>query len=141
MPSEVAVERMAQCSCGAVRIVAVGEPQSVVVCHCVDCQKRTGSAFGVGAYYAQEDVRISGDTTEFVRPTDAGNQFITRFCPQCGSSLYWRSGKNPGLVGVAVGAFADASFPPPVRSVWEQSMHDWVRMDAVAAHFPKGRVS
>jgi len=48
-------------------------------------------------------------------------------------------GKNPGLIGVVVGAFADPDFPPPVRSVWEQSKHQWVEVSAAAQHFPKGR--
>jgi len=134
------MERTAQCACGSVRVVASGEPGSVVACHCIDCQRRTGSVFGVGAYYAQENVSVTGATREFVRPTDAGHQFFTYFCPACGTSVYWRSGKNPGLVGIAVGAFADPSFPPPIRSVWERSMHEWARVGPAAAHFPKGRV-
>ena len=134
------MERTAQCACGSVRVVASGEPGSVVACHCIDCQRRTGSVFGVGAYYAQENVSVTGATREFVRPTDAGHQFFTYFCPTCGTSVYWRSGKNPGLVGIAVGAFADASFSPPIRSVWERSMHEWVSVGSAATHFPKGRV-
>ena len=132
------MKRTARCSCGALRAVADGEPQSVVACHCVDCQRRSGAPFGVGAYYPSAQVVVSGDAREFSRPTDAGHAFTTHFCPTCGTSLYWHSGKNPGLVGVAVGAFADPSFPPPVRSVWERSMHPWVQLP-VERHFPKGR--
>ena len=135
------MQRTAQCSCGSVKIVALGEPSSVVACHCLECQRRTGSVLGVGAYYPQEQVTISGATRQFVRPTQAGNQFFTNFCPDCGTSMYWSSGRNPGLVGVAVGAFGDPSFPLPVRSVWEQSRHSWVHVQPAQQHFPKGRVS
>ena len=135
------MERTARCACGAVKVVARGEPSSVVACHCLACQQRTGSVLGVGAYFPAESLTISGATTEFDRPTDSGNSFSTRFCPSCGSSVYWSSGKNPGLVGVAVGAFADPAFPAPVRSVWEQSMHPWVQVGVAAQHFPKGRVA
>ena len=135
------MQRIAQCSCGSVRVAASGEPSSVVACHCLACQRRTGSVLGVGAYYAQENITVSGVTKEYVRPTEAGNQFSTHFCPTCGSSVYWSSGKNPGLVGIAVGAFADTSFPPPGRSVWEQSKHPWVQVGPAQTHFPKGRVS
>ena len=135
------MQRTAQCSCGSVKVVALGEPSSVVACHCFECQRRTGSVLGVGAYFPQEQITVSGVTSQFVRPTESGNQFFTHFCPACGTSLYWSSGKNPGLVGVAVGAFADPSFPAPVRSVWEQSMHPWVRVEVALQHFSKGRVA
>ena len=95
------MQRIAQCSCGSVQVVAAGEPAGVVVCHCVDCQRRTGSVFGVGAYYPDERLTITGETREFVRPTDAGHQFFTRFCPTCGTSLFWRSNRNPGMTGIA----------------------------------------
>ena len=134
------MERTATCSCGSVRVVARGEPSSVVACHCLECQRRTGSVLGVGAYFPEEKVTVSGVTTEFVRPTDSGNQFSTHFCAKRGTSVYWSSGKNPGLVGVAVGAFADPSFPAPARSVWEQSMHPWAHVAVARQHFPKGRV-
>ena len=133
------MQRIAQCSCGSVRVVAEGEPASVVACHCIDCQRRTGSVLGVGAYYPDERVTITGSTREFVRPTDAGNQFLTNFCPTCGTSLFWRSDRNPGMTGIAVGAFAEPSFPAPMRSVWERSRHAWVEIP-VEHHFDKGRL-
>jgi hypothetical protein len=134
------MNRTAQCSCGSLRVTVNAEPQSVVACHCIDCQRRTGSVFGVGAYFAREQVAFAGESKVFVRPTDAGHEFTTHFCPSCGTSVYWQSGKNPGLVGVAVGAFADPSFPSPVRSVWERSSHPWATLEVAAQHFPKGRV-
>jgi hypothetical protein len=53
--------------------------------------------------------------------------------------MHWRSDKNPGLVGVAVGAFGDPSFPAPVRSVWEASRHAWLDVPSAQQRFPKGR--
>jgi hypothetical protein len=135
------MQRTAQCSCGSVKIIAQGEPSSVVACHCLECQRRTGSVFGVGAYFPGENVSLTGMTREFVRATAAGNQFRTNFCPTCGSTVHWRSDKNPGLVGIAVGAFADPSFPAPVRSVWEECKHSWVEMPDAQQHYPKGRVA
>ena len=132
------MKRLAQCSCGAVRVETQGQPMGVVACHCLECQRRTGSVFGVGAYFPQGQVTIHGATTSYSRATESGN-FTSHFCPACGSSVYWFAAKNAGLVGVAVGAFTDASFPPPNRSVWEQSMHAWVQVPPAEQHFPKGR--
>jgi len=119
--------------------VAEGEPSAVVACHCIECQRRTGSVFGVGAYFPAERLTLSGETKQFARPTDSGQPFVTHFCPNFGTSVYWRADKLPGLVGVAVGAFADPSFPLPERSVWEQSRHAWVEVPSAQHHFPKGR--
>jgi hypothetical protein len=83
---------------------------------------------------------IAGESRSYSRPTEAGHQFTTHFCPICGSSVYWVSGKNPGLVGVAVGAFADPSFPGPVRSVWERSRHPWAAVGVASQHYMKGRI-
>ncbi len=84
---------------------------------------------------------ISGMSRVHVRTTDAGHDFKSHFCPECGTSLFWTSGKNPGSIGVAVGAFADPQFPPPIRSVWEQSKHCWVEVTVAAQHFAQGRTS
>lgn len=133
------MQRMGQCSCGSVKVTVEGDPSAVVACHCLECQRRTGSVFGVGAYFPEEKAKFSGETTQYSRLTGSGQPFVAHFCPSCGTTLYWRVGQSSGLVGIAVGAFADPSFPSPVRSVWEQSRHAWVDVSAAVQHFPRGR--
>ena len=134
------MEREAQCQCGAVKLIATGDPAGVVACHCLACQRRTGSVFGVGAYFLAGQVTIAGLTREYVRPTDAGNTFHTHFCLTCGTTTHWQTSRHPGQVGIAVGAFAEPSFPTPVRSVWEQSRHGWLDLPATWQHVAQGRV-
>jgi hypothetical protein len=133
------MERIAQCSCGSVKLTAAGTPSAVVACHCLACQRRTGSVFGVGAYYSPEQVTFSGVTKKFSRSVEPNGMITFDFCPQCGTTLYWKVEGEPERIGVAVGAFADPDFPGPIRSVWEQSKHSWVQMDVAQTHFPKGR--
>lgn len=116
-----------------------GEPDAVVACHCIDCQRRTGSVLGVGAYYNKECVSITGESKLYVRDTAAGRTFNEHFCPTCGTTLYFYGPYKPGVIGVAVGCFADPTFAPPVRSVWEQSHHPWVGLPNGLQHYPKGR--
>ncbi len=92
------------------------------------------------AYFPKDQVSVAGEACRFVRPTAAGHQFITYFCPTCGTSLYWYSGRHPGLIGVAVGAFGESTFPSPARSVGECSMHPWAHISVAGQHFPQGRV-
>lgn len=100
------------------------------MCHCLECQKRTGSIFGVQARYKEEDVLISGEARLFERSGDSGGKISFYFCPQCGSTVYWQPEALKGFWSVAVGAFADSDFPPPTVSVYHETRHHkW-------AHFP-----
>lgn len=118
--------RTAACSCGNLQMICEGEPKLVLACHCLDCQRRTGSAFGVGAYFRQSQLTPSGNSKTFTRDGQDGRKLHARFCPECGTTVWWELDILPGYRGVAVGAFADPNFPAPTRSVWEQSRHGWL---------------
>ena len=51
----------------------------------------------------------------------------------------WQADLRPDHTGVAVGAFHDSKFPPPTRSVWEESKHEWVALADDIPHFAQGR--
>jgi hypothetical protein len=119
--------REASCSCGQLRITCAGEPVRISMCHCLECQKRTGAPFGVQARFPRAQVtKIEGKAKEFVRVGDEGNRITLHFCPACGSTLYWTLSGFPDLVAVAVGNFADPAFPAPRISVYERRRHPWV---------------
>lgn len=118
--------RNASCSCGSLRVETEGEPYAVSMCHCTACQRRTGSPFGVGAYFKQSQVRIEGEHRQWSRRGTSGGLLTNHFCPTCGSTLFWTTDYHPGGMGIGVGSFADPHFPAPIRSVWEAHRHDWV---------------
>jgi hypothetical protein len=97
----------------------------VAACHCRACQRRTGSTFGVGAFFPREAVAVSGRHSEYDRPADSGFRVLHHFCPDCGSTVFWEPSRRPELVGVAVGAFADPGFPAPDRQVFEHNRMPW----------------
>jgi hypothetical protein len=112
---------------------------TVVACHCIACQRRTGSVFGVAAYYPHDQVKVEGKAKRFDRPTDLGGMFENYFCPECGTNLYFKGSKNPDVTGVAIGSFVDHHDMVPVRSVWEECSHPWVSIPAAQQHFERGR--
>jgi len=121
--------RHAACACGQLKLVAEGEPVRMSICHCLQCQRRTGSAFGFQTHYPREQITaIQGRSSTFVRNGDSGNSVTFHFCPECGSTVYWEPGGHPGRITVAVGAFADPTHPAPHNSVYEISRHPWVRV-------------
>jgi hypothetical protein len=118
--------RTATCRCGQLTATCRGEPVRVSVCHCLNCQKRSGSAFAAQARWPAEDVTIAGEHRHYAHAGDSGTATDFAFCPTCGSTLFYRGGGFPDLVAVAVGAFADPQFPAPQLSVYEGRKHAWV---------------
>lgn len=124
--------RTARCLCGRVWIECRGEPVRVSICHCDDCRRRTGSAFGVQVRYPATATIASGAPAVFVRTADSGRTAEHRFCPACGTTVWWTMERDPGLVVVAGGAFADRDLPPPVVEVYAGRRYPWCGMPALA---------
>jgi hypothetical protein len=132
----------AQCSCGALRLALPEKPNAVIACHCIECQRRTGAPFGAGAFYPAEAVTVSGFGKQYTRDAASGGKVHTYFCPNCGSSVYWKAENLPSMIGVALGALIDGSqFLAPAKSIFEQSKHHWVQIDAADEHFQQGSVA
>ena len=105
------------------------------MCHCLECQRRTGSAFGIQARFPDDAVTIQGASKTFTRTGDSGSSATFHFCPECGSTVYYRLEEYPGITAVAIGAFADPTFPPPRVSVYEARRHPWVAVPEGAEHY------
>jgi hypothetical protein len=119
--------REASCRCGQLRVTTSGEPVRVSVCHCLDCKKRSGSAFAVQARWPAEKVIVEGRSKSWSKLSDSGNRISFHFCPDCGSDVHYViEGKFAGLVAIPLGAFDDPYFASPSFSVWEERKHDWV---------------
>jgi hypothetical protein len=99
----------------------------VSICHCLACQRRTGSVFGVQARFEAEQVTTEGVSRQYIRVSDGG-EGVFHFCPDCGATVFYTTEALPGFVAVPVGAFADPSFPSPTSSVWEERRHWWLRL-------------
>lgn len=127
------IERVASCRCGQARAVCAGEPAWVSVCHCLDCQRRSGSAFAAQARFAEDRVALSGELRAWTAPGEDGARATFRFCAICGGTIAYTAEALPGLVAIPLGTFADPGFPPPSVSNFEDRRHPWVAVlgDAV----------
>jgi hypothetical protein len=124
----------AACSCGQLRLTAEGDPIRISICHCLACQRRTGSVFGFQARFPADRVHVVGRHTEYVRVSDSGEERTFRFCPDCGATVFYTTAPAPDVIAVPVGAFADPSFPPPIVSVYESRRHPWVSVPDEIEH-------
>jgi hypothetical protein len=73
--------RAATCSCGSLRIVCEGEPENVSLCHCLACQRLTGSTYGIAAFFRDQDVIAYGRASSYTRKADSGFRVTFHFCP------------------------------------------------------------
>lgn len=128
--------RTATCRCGQLTATCTGEPVRVSVCHCYDCQKRSGSVCAVQARFSAEVVAIHGEHKLYEHVGDSGNSAEFHFCPTCGSTLWYHARPHRELLAIAVGAFADKDFPAPHYSVWEERIHPWLAItgDGIEHH-------
>ena len=126
--------RTASCSCGQLQAHVTSDPIRVSVCHCLACQRRTGSVFGAQARFASSSVTITGATKEYVRVGYEGSRATFRFCPECGSTVFYTAEGLEGSIAIPVGAFADPKFPSPTFSVYEERMHSWVSLPPGVEH-------
>lgn len=101
----------------------------------MECQRRTGSPFGVSAYFDKNEVRTTGDLSLYKRNCDSGRSIRNHFCPNCGTTIHWVADFNRDFIGVAAGCFTDAEFPAPTRSVFEKGKHHWVEIPSNVASF------
>ena len=124
----------AACSCGQLRLTAEGDPIRISMCHCLACQRRTGSAFGIQARFTSDRVRVVGRYSDYVRTSDQGGDGNFHFCPDCGATVFYTLSTTPDVVAVPVGAFADPSFPAPTISVFESRRHPWVAVPPAIEH-------
>lgn len=128
-------EKQASCSCGQLSVKVKGEPVRVSICHCLACQKRTGSVFGAQARFEEANVVIQGKASTYVRRADSGNDVTLSFCPECGSTVYYRLSALPSMVAVPLGAFADSEYVTPSVSVYEARKHPWVSVPESWEHW------
>ena len=126
--------RLASCSCGQLTATVEGDPIRVSVCHCLACQRRTGSVFGVQARFPREAVTTAGTGRNYTRTGDAGGRCRFTFCPDCGATVFYSLVGQDEFIGIPVGAFADPAFPGPGISVYEERMHGWVTMPDQIEH-------
>ena len=117
------------CLCGDVRIVALGRPYRVGLCHCLDCRKHHGALFHASAIFPQDAVTVEGETGDY-----AGRHF----CRRCGSPVFARTGDE---VEVNLGSLDMPDQLKPTYELWTIRRESWLPPFALAKHCERDRDS
>lgn len=124
------MNRIAECCCGQLSIEVVGEPEIHGVCHCNNCKKRTGSAFGISSYFNNDQVlKKSGEPSCYSLHNSEQNHDQNRyFCKSCGTTLYWSVSTMPNLIGIAGGCFVSMPLGEPKFSASHEKICSWLSL-------------
>ena len=125
------------CQCGRVRYRIDGGPTRLVVCHCLMCQKQSGSAFGMSLMISRRAFRLTaGDLKTFDVTCDSGRIKTCAFCPECGSRIY---NQTAGRMSLKAGTLDDTSKLEPVAHYWTKRKQPWVTIpDGVETYVDDG---
>ncbi|WP_394829137.1 GFA family protein [Pendulispora albinea] len=141
--------RTGGCQCGQIRYAITGEALALYVCHCLECQKQSASAFSVSLQVQSAGFRLTqGEPKEWTRDTDSGNRLVCAFCPNCGSRLFHRPAAADGeaLVGnawpgdtmtVKAGSLDEPVDLRPATHIWVSRKLPGVEIPEGAAQFPE----
>lgn len=115
----------ASCRCGQLRAVATGTPVRISVCHCLNCQKRSGSAFAAQVRFPAAQVTVTGTASTYTATGDNGAAHF-HFCATCGATVTFDNDAVPDTIAIPLGAFDDPRAFTPTVSVFENRKQDWV---------------
>jgi len=128
------------CLCGAVRYSYDGEIGAAGYCHCADCRKVSGSAFGVSVRVEAAGFSIvSGHPKPYTKAGDSGRPVTRFFCPDCGAPLYTLPPLHPEIVFIKAGSLDDASLVRPERQAWTRSRVEWADIDPAITSYETSR--
>ena len=123
----------AHCQCGQLAVESPEDPAFVVVCNCEQCQRRSGSAFALAAFFPKAAVTVVGDAKTWSRPAASGVPLVNHFCPDCGTTVYWAPGNRPDFFGVAVGCLT-APVQEPANVIWPSEKQPWLTFPEAWGH-------
>jgi len=122
------MEVSGSCHCGAIRFTATVDKNRVMVCHCTDCQKLTGSAFRVVVPAPIASLVLNGEPKRYVKTADSGTKRSQAFCPECGSPVFAVALENPTQVSLRVGSLDQRNELLPHHQIWQRSALSWVNI-------------
>lgn len=114
------------CNCRSIRYDITGEPQAVVACHCLNCQRQSGAAFSVNLLLTDDQLAMTGEARVYLDPDTASGTPVERhFCANCGSPILSRSANLPGMSIVKAGTLDERDGFTPQMHCWTDTAFSW----------------
>ncbi|HUO53578.1 MAG TPA: GFA family protein [Rhodoblastus sp.] len=130
-------EHKGSCLCGQTRFTLTDDAPTVALCHCVHCQKSSGSAFSVNVLTPRANFSVSGPLKKFDDVGESGKPLKRWFCSQCGSPIWTEAEAMPDMAIVKVGGFDDTGWVAPTLEIFCDSRQQWTRLPEGLARFAR----
>jgi hypothetical protein len=129
------------CVCNKIRYRLLTSPLYCYACHCIDCQKSTGSAFYLSLNIELYNLQVLSSTPPLFVSLEKKPGIIERHveCPQCHTTLWASSQLSEAIVDVSVGTLDFPSLMEPDCHIHVDSKLDWVTLPEGAKTVPKGQ--
>jgi hypothetical protein len=117
------------CSCQAVRYRLRSAPMFVQCCHCLLCQRQTGSAFVINGLIETDRIELlAGAPVPVAMPTESGRSHDIYRCPACQIALWSDYGHRPALRFLRVATLDPPSVLEPAVHIYVRSKLPWVQL-------------
>lgn len=119
------------CVCKKIRYKIRSAPLRVTICHCVWCQRRTGSAFGVELVFEKDQINFTSETPSVYRHISdlSGRWLDQHFCNTCGSGIGLTLEATPSIRSISIGSLDDQDWPVLAslerRHIFVRSVRQW----------------
>ena len=124
------------CQCRAVLYRCTSAPVTVYACHCTECQRQSGSAFGTSMLVPREAFSFTdGAPRTWVRTGDSGRKVDCLFCPDCGTRLVHLPQHSPAMAIIRPGALDDTSWIRLAGHIWLRSKQPWFSVPSQAVTY------
>jgi hypothetical protein len=123
------------CICGQVRYEVVDAPLAVLICHCKNCQQRTGSAFSLSMLTFRKDFRVAAGET-LSRDLTGGSGALHRqhVCPECFTRTHTEMLAHPDIINVRPGTLDDENIAKPIAQIWTSVARPWAIAPGIRAY-------
>jgi len=130
-------EMVGGCLCGKVRYSVTADPAVMAVCHCKNCQRQSGTAFGTVVGVPKGTLNVTGTLRTYQDLSETGNANHRRFCPECGSRVTGDVDSIPNLTFIMAGTLDDTSWVDPTVQFWCYSAQSWLSLPEKVRPFQK----
>ena len=129
--------RVGGCQCGGVRYAVQAETGRLYVCHCTECRRQSGSAFGLSLEVFRSGFALTrGQTKSWTRGADSGGKVVCHFCPDCGTRIWHAHGPASETLTVKAGTLDEPVDLSDAIHIWTDRRLPGVMIPEGVRRFP-----